>query len=217
MTREEFIVSNIGLVRSCVNRFKDKGIEYDDLFSAGCLGLVKAADGFKSEKGFCFSTYAVPVILGEIKRLFRDGGALKVSRSLKDRARKAHREKEKLESELGREPTVKELATAIGCDEYETAELLSLSLTPISLTCITDGGERQLDLPAPSSEDSIHNALALRQIIKGFDEDDRKLIELRYYKGLTQSVTAQNLGISQVQVSRREKRLLENMRQKLTG
>ena len=110
MTRDELISNNLGLVHSCANKFRNRGIEYDDLYSAGCLGLVKAADGFDETLGYRFSTYAVPAILGEIKRLFRDGGAVKVSRSLKEKSREAVRLRDELSVSLGREPTVSELS-----------------------------------------------------------------------------------------------------------
>lgn len=217
MTRDQFITDNIGLVHTCANRFKNRGIEYDDLFSAGCLGLCKAVDGFQSDRGYRFSTYAVPVILGEIKRLFRDGGAVKLSRSLKEKARNALKEKERLEAKLDREPTVSELAQCLGCDEYEVSQLLLCSQAPVSLTLLDENGDRQLDIPTCSEEENIHNRLALKQVVEALDDKDRELILLRYYKGLTQSVTAKSLGISQVQVSRRERALLESLRKKLTG
>ena len=112
--REKRIQENLGLVHSCANRFKGRGVEYDDLFQAGCVGLVKAVDGFDETLGFVFSTYAVPAILGEIKRIFRDGGAVKVSRSIKERSRLIWQQKEQYSEENGREPTVSELAEYVG-------------------------------------------------------------------------------------------------------
>lgn len=217
MNREELINNNLGLVHSCANRFRNKGIEYDDLYAAGCLGLVKAADGFKPELGFAFSTYAVPAILGEIRRLFRDGGAVKVSRSLKEKARNAAAVKESFTNRWGREPTVRELAEALGTDEFETSELLNISLPPVSLTAVNEEGERQIDIPVESPEDEIQNKIALGEVLEKLSETDRKLIELRYFKGLTQTAVAENLGLSQVQVSRKERALLLRMRQKMTG
>ncbi len=134
MNRDTLISDNLGLVHACANRFRGKGIDYDDLFSAGCLGLVKAADGFRPELGFAFSTYAVPAVLGEIKRLFRDGGAVKISRSLKERARMAARLREDMTNTLNREPTLRELAEKMGVSEFEMAELMNLSQPVISLT-----------------------------------------------------------------------------------
>lgn len=217
MTRDELISNNLGLVHSCANKFRNRGIEYDDLYSAGCLGLVKAADGFDETLGYRFSTYAVPAILGEIKRLFRDGGAIKVSRSLKEKSREAVRLRDELSVSLGREPTVSELSERLGINEFETVELLNIAVPPASLTATDEEGERQIDIPVDFGEEKIHNSIALREIIGKMPESDRRLIELRYYKGLTQTVTAEKLGLSQVQVSRRERLLLQEMRRKMTG
>lgn len=217
MTRDELISNNLGLVHSCANKFRNRGIEYDDLYSAGCLGLVKAADGFDETLGYRFSTYAVPAILGEIKRLFRDGGAVKVSRSLKEKSREAVRLRDELSVSLGREPTVSELSERLGINEFETVELLNIAVPPASLTATDEEGERQIDIPVDFGEERIHNSIALREIIGKMPESDRRLIELRYYKGLTQTVTAEKLGLSQVQVSRRERLLLREMRRKMTG
>ncbi len=217
MTRDELISNNLGLVHSCANKFRNRGIEYDDLYSAGCLGLVKAADGFDETLGYRFSTYAVPAILGEIKRLFRDGGAVKVSRSLKEKSREAVRLRDELSVSLGREPTVFELSERLGINEFETVELLNIAVPPVSLTATDEEGERQIDIPVDFGEEQIHNSIALREIIGKMPESDRRLIELRYYKGLTQTVTAEKLGLSQVQVSRRERLLLQEMRRKMTG
>lgn len=217
MTRDELISENLGLVHSCANKFRNRGIEYDDLYSAGCLGLVKAADGFDETLGFRFSTYAVPAILGEIKRLFRDGGAIKVSRSLKEKSRQAIKLRDEMSVSLGREPTVSELSERLGVNEFETVELLNVAVPPASLTATDEDGERQTDIPVDFGEEQIHNSIALREIIDKMPEMDRRLIELRYYSGLTQTVTAQKLGLSQVQVSRRERSLLKEMRRKMTG
>lgn len=217
MTRDELISNNLGIVHSCANKFRNRGIEYDDLYSAGCLGLVKAADGFDETLGYRFSTYAVPAILGEIKRLFRDGGAVKVSRSLKEKSREAVRLRDELSVSLGREPTVSELSEKLGINEFETVELLNIAVPPASLTATDEEGERQIDIPVDFGEEQIQNSIALREIIGKMPESDRRLIELRYYKGLTQTVTAEKLGLSQVQVSRRERLLLQEMRRKMTG
>ena len=217
MTRDELISNNLGLVHSCANKFRNRGIEYDDLYSAGCLGLVKAADGFDETLGYRFSTYAVPAILGEIKRLFRDGGAVKVSRSLKEKSREAVRLRDELSVSIGREPTVSELSEKLGINEFETVELLNIAVPPASLTATDEEGERQIDIPVDFGEEQIQNSIALREIIGKMPESDRRLIELRYYKGLTQTVTAEKLGLSQVQVSRRERLLLQEMRRKMTG
>lgn len=217
MRREELICDNLGLVHACANRFRNKGIEYDDLFSAGCLGLVKAADGFDESRGFAFSTYAVPAILGEIKRLFRDGGAVKISRALKERAREAAKLREEMTAALSREPTLRELAAKMQVSEYEMAQLVNLSMPVASLTELHEENDRQIDIPVESEEEEIQNKLALSEVLKILPENDRRLIELRYYKGLTQTKTAEILGLSQVQVSRRERTILLELRRKLTG
>ena len=217
MRREELICDNLGLVHACANRFRNKGIEYDDLFSAGCFGLVKAADGFDESRGFAFSTYAVPAILGEMKRLFRDGGAVKISRALKERAREAAKLREEMTAALSREQTLRELAAKMQVSEYEMAQLVNLSMPVASLTELHEENDRQIDIPVESEEEEIQNKLALSEVLKILPENDRRLIELRYYKGLTQTKTAEILGLSQVQVSRRERTILLELRRKLTG
>lgn len=213
MNKEDLVNNNLMLVHSCCKRFKGRGIEYDDLYGAGCLGLVKAANAFKEELGFCFSTYAVPVILGEIKRLFRDGGAIKVSRSLKELSLKTTKARDELSVKLGREPTVKELAEALGVSSEEVAEALSAAVPPSSLSYLDeDGGLKEMDIgTAKSAEDEISNRLAINQILSHLEKQDRDLIKLRYFCGRTQSETARLLGMTQVQVSRREKKLLKIM------
>lgn len=215
MTRDERITENLGLVHACANRFRNRGIEYDDLFSAGCVGLCKAADGFDESRGYAFSTYAVPAVLGEIRRLFRDGGTLKISRSLKERARAAQKVQDTLSEKLSRAPTMGEIAEELCVSVFEAAELLNLAKPPISLTEFDEDGERQADIPVPSGEEALENHLSLDAVLSALPETDRKLIELRYYKGLTQVKTAEVLGLSQVQVSRRERAILLEMRKRL--
>lgn len=206
---------NLGLVHLCANRFRGRGIEYDDLYSAGCIGLLKAAEAFDSERGVKFSTYAVPVILGEIKRLFRDGGAVKVSRSLKELSLKTVRTREEMSKKLGREPTISELSRQLDTDECTIAEALAVSMPPVSLTDSTDENGSQIDIAVPSPDIEIGDTLALRQVLELMEPRDRELIYLRYYKGQTQSAAAKKLGMTQVQVSRREKKLLAFMREQL--
>ncbi len=206
---------NLGLVHLCANRFRNRGIEYEELYSAGCIGLVKAVKAFDDSRGVKFSTYAVPVILGEIKRLFRDGGSVKVSRSLKELSIKITREREIYVKKTGREPTVSELAEIVQTDETSVAEAINVSIPPVSLTESTDDGESQIDVPVESPDIEIGDILSLRQILDMLDENDKKLIQLRYYQGLTQIQTAKILSMTQVQVSRKEKKLLLFMREKL--
>lgn len=210
------INENYGLVHACANKFRGRGVEYDDLFQAGCVGLCKAADNFDASRGFAFSTYAVPVILGEIRRIFRDGGAVKIGRSLKERSRHAMKIREELSTELGREPTVSELAERLGIDVSAAAELITVSMPTISLTSGEDKNEAQLDIPTLPPEEEISERLSLKSVLDRLEERDRRLIELRYFKGLTQVNTARELGMSQVQVSRREKVILMKMRESLS-
>lgn len=213
MTRDEFIAANLPLVHSLANRFRGRGIDYEELFSAGSVGLVKAYDNFDSSRGLCFSTYAVPVILGEIKRLFRDGGAVKMSRSLKELSMKAARARDEL-SKSGSEPTIGEIADHLGVSPEDAAEAVAAGMPPISLTSSEDGGE--FDLPAESGESALIDRLALRQCLSELADEDRRLIILRYFRDKTQSQTAQALGMTQVQVSRRERKILEGLRALLT-
>lgn len=212
--RNELVEKNLGLVHACANRFRGRGAEYEDLFQAGCVGIIKAADNFDPSRGFSFSTYAVPVILGEIKRIFRDSGSVKVGRALKERSRAAMKRREEIALSLGREPTVTELAQVLGIETAEAAMLINASMPVISLTVGEENGE-QLDIPVQSPEDEVSDLLALRQAVESLDERDRKMIEMRYYDGMTQSATAAALGMTQVQVSRREKAVLLILRKKL--
>ncbi len=213
--RDEIIKQNMGLVHACAHRFKGRGIEYEDLFQPGCMGLVKATDAFDQERGVRFSTYAVPVILGEMRRLFRDGGTVKVSRTLKELSLKATRTRERLSIEWGREPTVNELAEALGIEVSAVVEALSAAAPALSLTGSDEDGAPQIDLPVESPEEQLADSLSLRQVLRCLEERDQMLIQLRYFKGKTQVETAAALGMTQVQVSRREKKILLQMRELL--
>ena len=214
MTRDEIILNNLGLVGSCASRFMGKGVDYEDLYSAGCIGLIKAVDRFDESLGFAFSTYAVPSILGEIRRIFRDGGAIKVSRSLKEKSRILSLEIEQFKKENGVEPTISELSEKMGMSVEETAQLFCISQPVISLTS-EDENEKQIEIPSEDEYTPIDNRLTITKIIDELSENDKAIIKLRFYDELTQSKTAQILGISQVQVSRREKIILSQMRKKL--
>lgn len=213
-TRDDFIARNLPLVHSLANRFRGRGIEYEELFAAGSLGLVKAYDKFDESRGLCFSTYAVPVILGEIRRLFRDGGSVKMSRSLKELSMKAARAREEL-SKSGSEPTITEIAEYLGVSPEDAAEAVAASAPAMSLTCSDDDGGGDFDLPVDSGENALIDKLALRQCLQSLSEEDRKLIILRYFRNMTQSRTAQLLGMSQVQISRHERKILEELRLQL--
>ena len=215
MTRDEVVQSNLGLVHACAKRFVGRGVEYDDLFQAGCVGLVKAVDGFEPERGLCFSTYAVPLILGEMRHLFREGGAVKVSRSLRSLSLQAGRLREKLLSLHGREPSVEELAAELGIEPALAAQAVCVALPPLSLTHSDEGDEGQIDLPCDSHEENVTDKLALRQVLGTLELQDRELIEMRYLRKMTQQAVADRLGMTQVQVSRRERAILREMRKKL--
>lgn len=214
MTRDELIVNNLGLVGSCASRFLGKGVDYEDLYSSGCIGLIKAADRFDESLGFAFSTYAVPSILGEIRRIFRDGGTIKVSRSLKEKVRILSSVTEQFKKENGVEPTISELSEKMNMSIEETAQLFCISQPVISLTS-EDENEKQIEIPTEDEYTPIDNRLTINKIIDELPESDKAIIKLRFYDELTQSKTAQVLGISQVQVSRREKIILARMREKL--
>lgn len=215
--RDAFIEQNLGLVHACAGRFRGRGMEYDDLYSAGCMGLVKACDHFDENRGVCFSTYAVPVILGEMRRLFRDGGAVKVSRSLKELSLKAGRARERFENEHGREPTVNEIAELLEISPEEAVEALSVSQPPMSLTESDEEGGGQLDIRVEAPEERMTDIISLNEVIDTLEEKDRRLIILRYFNGKTQVETAKLLNMTQVQVSRREKKLLMILRERLSG
>lgn len=212
LTKEELIRENMGLVHACCHKLTGKGIEYDDLFGAGCLGLCKAAKGFDQSRGLCFSTYAVPVILGEIRRLFRDGGSVKVSRSLKELSMQINRTAGELEKNLGREPTVKELAEKLGVSAERITEALCAARPVLSLTAGEETDTHELDVRVESCEEEFCDRQALHQMLSALPETERRLITLRYFEGKTQSVTAQELGMTQVQVSRKERVILQKMR-----
>ncbi len=212
--REERVQENLGLVHACAQRFKGRGVEYDDLYQAGCLGLVKAVDGFDESRGLKFSTYAVPVILGEMRRLFRDGGAIKVGRALRERSMKAARISAEFSAREGRTPTVRELAELLGVEPAEAAQAVNAGQRPVSLTAGEEEGG-QIDIAVDSEAERIGERIALRQVIGELEERDRRILYFRYFKRETQTKTAERLGMTQVQISRREKVILQQLRQKL--
>lgn len=215
ISREEFISNNLGLVHSLCKRFVGKGIEYDDLYQAGCIGLVKAYDAFDDERGICFSTYAVPVILGEIRRLFRDGGSVKVSRSIKELSLKVNKERQVFEQKNGYEPSVSQLAEILGVDAEDITEAICASQPTVSLTYEGEDGITEADLPVDSSEDEISDRILLDSVLNKLSETEQKIIKYRYYDYLTQSKTAQLMNMTQVQISRSEKKILYKLRQML--
>lgn len=216
--RAEFIQGNLGLVHACAGRFTGRGIEYEDLYAAGCLGLVKACDGFDVNRGVLFSTYAVPVILGEIKKLFRDGGTVKVSRSVKELGLKVNVERERYLKQYGEEPSVTELAERLGTTVEQVAMAIRAAMPCLSLTPEEgeDGG-REWDIPIESPEEFLAEKISLKEVIERLSAEDRLLIRLRFFGGKTQAETAKVLHTTQVQVSRKERKILTWMRKELTG
>ena len=214
--RDEFIEQNLGLVHACAGRFRGRGMDYDDLYSAGCMGLVKACDNFDEDRGVCFSTYAVPVIIGEIKKLFRDGGTVKVSRSLKELGMRIQAAREHHMKLCGAEPTLSQLAEELD-EPVENITLAiqaaqpAMSLTPEN----GEDGERQLDIPVESPEEALAERISLEEVIRSLPEQDRQLIRLRFYGNKTQSETAKALHTTQVQISRRERKILVLLRRRL--
>ena len=214
--RETFIEENLGLVHSCAGRFKGRGIEYDDLYSAGCMGLVKAYDGFDEERGVCFSTYAVPVILGEIKKLFRDGGTVKVSRSLKELGLKINEVRDRYMKQEGGEPTIGYLAEQLGTTPEKIALAIKAGQPALSLTPAGDEEKgSEWDIPVESPEEELADRIGLAEVLNTLNEEDRRLIRLRFYGEKTQSETARLLNTTQVQISRRERKLLKELRRRL--
>ena len=214
--REEFIKNNMGLVHACAKRFKGKGIEYEEMFAAGCVGLIKAYDAFDSSRGVQFSTYAVPVILGEIKKLFRDGGMLKVTRSIKELSLKVSYTREILQKQLGQEPTVKEIADYIGVSSEDVAQAINVSTPPMSLTAIFEEEDTnsEFDIPVESDEENMANMMGLKYAISDLDREEKQIIYLRFFQNKTQSVTAQMLGKTQVQISRQERKIIQKLRKR---
>ena len=214
LERQKTIEENIGLVHACAHRFQGKGIEYDDLFQAGCMGLVKATDAFDTGRGVRFSTYAVPKIAGEIRRFLRDNNALRVSRTLRDTAYRAMQARETLEKQLGREPTMDEIAAAAGLARREVTAALESVVEPLSLDepVYTDGGDAMYVIDQvrdPDSEESWISGLQFRDTVAALSPREKRIMELRYLRGKTQMEVAQEIGISQAQVSRLEKGALQ--------
>lgn len=215
LERDRFLADNMGLVHSCCKHFQGKGIEYEDMFQAGCIGLIKAYDGFNRELGFCFSTYAVPVILGEIKRMFRDGGSVKVSRSVKELSLKIRAECERAQKRGENEPSVATLAERLSVSPEEITEALCATQPTVSLTYESEDEIKELDLAVNDNGDMLTDRLLLEDLLSRLPTKDSKLIKLRYFEGKTQQETALALSMTQVQISRSEKKILGHLREML--
>lgn len=211
---ERVLTENNGLIWSIVRRYYGRGVEPEDLYQLGCLGFLKAVQGFDFSYGTCFSTYAVPKIAGEIRRFLRDDGAVKVGRGLREQAQMLYTLRERLRQELGREPVLSELSQATGLEPEEIAQADLAAGAPESLQQETAEGltlEGMLGTEAP--EESMVERIALREAIDRLPEKEKLTILLRFYKGLTQEQVAKVLGVSQVQVSRLERRGIGHLRE----
>ncbi len=216
ISRDEYIESNLGLVHSCANRFRGKGVEYEELYAAGCVGLIKAYDAFNTDRGVKFSTYAVPVILGEIKKLFRDGGIIKVTRSLKELSIKVNYTKDALQRKNGTEPSLKEIAAEIGVSVEDVSQAISAATPPMSLTSAfeDDEGQNEFDVPVDSEEENLLNIMGLKYAMSDLTGEEKKILYLRFYKDETQSSTRAILNKTQVQISRQERKIIEKLRKR---
>ena len=211
---EELIVGNSGLIWSIARRYFGRGVDPEDLYQLGCLGFLKAVEGFDLDFGTQFSTYAVPKIAGEIRRFLRDDGTVKVSRSLKERSAMVRITRQKLTNRLGREPTLSELSAETGLlpEEIATAETATGAAESIQKRSGEDGFALEDVLTEGEMEDKIVERIALREAIASLSEREQLVIKLRFFHGLTQDKTSKILGVSQVQISRIEKKALENLR-----
>ena len=213
---EQVLEENSGLIWSVVRRYYGRGVEPEDLYQLGCLGFLEAVRGFDPSYGTQFSTYAVPKIAGEIRRFLRDDGAVKVSRGLKERGTALRSARSRLCGELGREPVLSELAQATGLTPEEIAAAETATEPVVSLQSETgDGLTLEGVLSGGEMEEGLVERLALRTAIERLPERERQVLLLRYYRGMTQAVAARVLGVSQVQVSRLERRGVERLRQEL--
>lgn len=214
---ETLITENAGLIWSVAKRFLGRGTEAEDLYQLGCLGFLKAVEGFDLDFGTQFSTYAVPKIAGEIRRFLRDDGAIKVSRTMKERAAAVRLMRARLSSALGREPTIAELAEQTGLtpEEIAAAETATMEVESIHRECGEEGFTLENILTDTESEERMLERIALKQAISELPERERTVIHLRYFHGLTQDRVAKVLGVSQVQVSRIEKKAIGILREKI--
>ena len=211
---EALVTENSGLIWSVARRYLGRGVEGDDLYQLGCLGFLKAVEGFDMEYGTQFSTYAVPKISGEIRRFLRDDGAVKVSRTIKEQSCAIKVARSQLTNSLGREPTISEISerTGLTAEEIAVAETATAATESIQKECGEDGFSLEDVLTDTQTEESLVEKISLRQAISNLPERERTVIQLRYFHGLTQERVARVMDVSQVQVSRIEKKALGNLR-----
>lgn len=220
--KTKLIEENSPLIKSVIKRFKDKGIEYDDLYQIGCIGFLKAIKNFNPDYKVKFSTYVVPMVIGEIKRFMRDDGAIKVSRALKTLNLQINRYIEAFYLAEQRKPSIEELAKHFQVEEQDIIMAMDSAKMPVSIyTPIEDDGDSACMLDRIEEQedynDKMVDNIALKELVKNLDSRDRKIILLRFYYDKTQSEIAKELNISQVQVSRLENKILDNLKQKLTS
>ena len=221
--RDALVTENMGLIWSIVRRFSGRGYEPEDLFQIGSIGLIKAIDHFDLGKEVKLSTYAVPMITGEIRRFLRDDGMIKVSRPLKELSIKAKTAREKLQYTLGREPTIEEVAGEIGASREEVAASMEAGARVGSIYEPFDPGDGTGGCLADkiaektSENDRVLDRIVLSELLSDLGEREQQLIKLRYFENQTQTAIASRLGISQVQVSRLEKKILREMRERMMG
>ena len=213
--RERLVQMNAGLIWSVTKRFIGRGVEQEDLYQLGCVGFLKAIEGFDLQYGTQFSTYAVPKIAGEIRRFLRDDGAIKVSRGIKEQALQIKTSRNLLNNALGREPTLQEISkqTGISLEEIAMAESAVCTVESIHQATGEDGFSLEHILSDSDTEDAFLEKMALRQAIRRLPEREEKVIQLRFFHGLTQQRVSKILNVSQVQVSRIEKRAIEKLRE----
>lgn len=220
--KTQLIEENSPLIKSVIKRFKDKGVEYDDLYQIGCIGFLKAIKNFDSSFGVKFSTYVVPMVIGEIKRFMRDDGAIKVSRALKTLNLQINRYIIDFYEKSQRKPTIEELAKHFQVEEQDIIMAMDSAKMPISIySPLEDDAESSSIIDRIEPQEDVNQKMiddiALKEVVKKLDERDRKIIILRYYYDKTQSEIAKELKISQVQVSRLESKILDNLKAKLTS
>ncbi len=220
--KTQLIEENSPLIKSVIKRFKDKGVEYDDLYQIGCIGFLKAIKNFDSSFGVKFSTYVVPMVIGEIKRFMRDDGAIKVSRALKTLNLQINRYIIDFYEKNQRKPTIEELSKHFQVEEQDIIMAMDSAKMPISIySPLEDDAESSSIIDRIEPQEDVNQKMiddiALKEVVKKLDERDRKIIILRYYYDKTQSEIAKELKISQVQVSRLESKILDNLKAKLTS
>lgn len=219
--KETLLGNNVLLIKSIVKRFTNKGVEYDDLYQLGCVGFLKAIKNFDEKFGVVFSTYAVPMIIGEIKRFLRDDGSIKVSRIIKSQARNINRFIEEKCTDGGEPPTLDEICAALNMEREDVVLALDSSKMPLSLSeTVDDGsGDKSIELidkiPSSEKEDDMIDKILLKSMIESLPERERKVIIMRYYRDNTQSEIAEALGVSQVQISRIENKIIKQFKSQL--